>query len=209
MGKALFKAKKKPITTEIKPATFVSLLKESDKGCVLLVNSMAEELLLEIHQSFVLTNHVELGFTGGHFKKLLVDGRGPLSDFNGRINLAFALKLISHDLYQALHLMRALRNEAAHQPFDFGLSDAGVQDYLKDLKLVPSTFPYADAFEELKQSKQYSLNTKQKLDFVAKTYLVVTELRSVLIDQIVRLEERRRRVAIEEDRKKTSPEHSK
>ena len=59
---------------------------------------------------------------------------GPMSTFFGKINLAYAFGLINREQHEALHVIRDLRNEAAHCIFDFNFRDSGVVTHLKKLK---------------------------------------------------------------------------
>lgn len=93
-----------------------SLLKESERGCAILSAELIDEHLSTLLRSFM---------RNGPSTKSVVDtlfrAYGPVSTFAARLQVAFALKLISRYLYEKIDALRLLRNEFAHQwgPVDF------------------------------------------------------------------------------------------
>ncbi len=94
------------------------LVEESDRGCVVFLGSILEDILLEeITRSFVtLTNKEE---------KNLIRNGGLLSSFADRIALARALGIIDADMVGILDLFKAMRNACAHsrQHIDFATAE--------------------------------------------------------------------------------------
>jgi hypothetical protein len=61
----------------------------------------------------------------------IVDGQNaPLATFSARIDAAYQFGLISHFLARDLHLIRKIRNEFAHHPFDRTFDTAPVLDWV-------------------------------------------------------------------------------
>lgn len=57
------------------------------------------------------------------YKKKLLDYPGVLSSFSAKIELAFAFRLISENLYTSLNSLRKIRNEAAHSSHSFSIKE--------------------------------------------------------------------------------------
>lgn len=54
---------------------------------------------------------------------LLLNYPGPLSSFSSKIELAYAFRLISKNLYDSLNALRKIRNDAAHSSSPFSLKE--------------------------------------------------------------------------------------
>jgi DNA-binding MltR family transcriptional regulator len=67
-------------------------------------------------------------------KSTMYDFNGPLGDLSGKIEIAFAIGLIDAEARDALHILRAIRNDFAHDP-DHRLSfhSPSVSDRLRSL----------------------------------------------------------------------------
>lgn len=126
----------KTITEKISAATIRSLVKESDRGCIILLSSMLEEKLERLHLSHVSINYTGEDKVEEFFKKTLLGAFGPLVSFSGKINMAYAYGLITHDEFCALNIVRKLRNEAAHCGFEFNLQDSGVQRLIAKMNVL-------------------------------------------------------------------------
>jgi len=176
----LLSVKKKPkFSKDVKLATFASLLKESDLGCVLLAGALLENTLLHIHeiQSFLdLKGNVLEGF----FKQRI------FGDFNSKINLGYARNIITCDQYDALHVIRNLRNEAAHCNFDFRLDDTGVIDHLKKLGKFDAKIDENRILEFETWLPEGDRETHKFL-FVVRCHVIFTELQTKLMEQCERL----------------------
>ena len=126
-------SKRKPITQEISPANLESLIKESDRGCVVLMASLLDVFLSRIHEACVEANLLGAPLKDKVYESLT--GRfGPLSTFEGKTTLAYAYGLIEGDEYEALNIIRKLRNEAAHEHFEFKFQDKGVTGLVEKLR---------------------------------------------------------------------------
>lgn len=122
--------KRKTILKEPAGISYQSLCKESDKGCVIIIGSILEEHLGQLHEAFIAKSiHPSKVNIFGE----LCDPFAPLSTFAGKLKLAYAYGLIDVDDYKDLDLIRKLRNEAAHTVYDFNLGDAGAKSIIKKL----------------------------------------------------------------------------
>ena len=53
----------------------------------------------------------------------IFDFTGPLGTFSSRLNIALYLRIINDQVFQAINALRGLRNDVAHKPKTFSLSD--------------------------------------------------------------------------------------
>jgi DNA-binding MltR family transcriptional regulator len=92
------------------------LTEESGRGAVLIAAAKLEDYLTELIQAI-------LPLDGKNYKSKLFNFTGPLGTFSSKIELAFAFRLISKSFYDSLQALRKIRNDAAHSPEKFTLSD--------------------------------------------------------------------------------------
>jgi len=118
---------KKSISKQSAIVSFRSLVNESDKGCVLIIASILEEMLRQLHEAHIAT------ITYPSRENKLFDSLSRTT-FGHRIEMAYAYGLISKEDYQDAEIIRELRNEAAHSIFDFSLTDVGVRSVVMKLK---------------------------------------------------------------------------
>ena len=132
-------------------ATLFDKLKESDRGCVILMGAILEEDLRRLHHAKVNLIFAEGGITDT--TKIDVDGRLP--NFAVKIFAAFECALISEEERNALDLIRNLRNEAAHLEYKFSFEDEGAKKRLNKLRNVvePGTDKHAAGRAETKFSR--------------------------------------------------------
>jgi hypothetical protein len=88
---------------------------ESDRGVVVILGSLIEDLLLER----TILNFVDL--TQPQRKNLTRNG-GLLGSFDDRINLGFALGVIDQDTVETIQVVKAMRNACAHSRLDIRFS---------------------------------------------------------------------------------------
>jgi DNA-binding MltR family transcriptional regulator len=133
-SRTLIPMPKKITSASKRNATYLqAFFKESDKGCVLLAASLFENILSRIHEATILCHVIEDEMPKSFLREKLFQNRAPLSDFNGKISIAFAYGIIDLALFNVLEIIRELRNEAAHCDFDFSLNDVGVRSHLSQL----------------------------------------------------------------------------
>jgi hypothetical protein len=99
---------RKSISKQAAIVSFRSLFSESDKGCVLIIASILEETLRQLHEAHIAV--ITYPSKKNVFKDL---SNAQLSTFAGMIQIANAYGLISDEDYKDLQLIRKLRNEAA------------------------------------------------------------------------------------------------
>lgn len=62
--------------------------------------------------------------------------QSPLGSFSSRIDAAFQLGLISKHLHRDLHLIRKIRNDFAHNPWDLNFEDPKIKSRVIELEKV-------------------------------------------------------------------------
>ncbi len=122
--------KRKTILKEPTNISFRSLCNESDKGCVIIIGSVLDELLGHLHEAYIAKSIYP---SRKNIFGTLCNAYAPLSTFSGKIQLAYAYGLIDEGDYKDLELIRKLRNEAAHTLYDFSLRDAGAESITTQL----------------------------------------------------------------------------
>jgi DNA-binding MltR family transcriptional regulator len=106
-----------------------TLLKESDRGCAIFGAAILHDDLEDLLRAFFRTDEDSV--------KRVVDPLfqtyAPLSTFSSRIQIAFALKLITKDLKYRLDIIRRLRNDFAHESGPIDFDGPGLRDRLSIL----------------------------------------------------------------------------
>jgi len=111
-------------------ATSFDKLKESDRGCVILMAAILEEDLRRLHYANVILLVAKKEIAD--ITRIVFEER--LSTFNDKISAAFKFELISEEERKALDLIRDLRNDAAHFEYNFSFEDERVKKSLNKLR---------------------------------------------------------------------------
>ena len=100
--------------------------KESDRGKVLVAAAQIDGMLEDIVRAFLIKNNQS---------KALFDGpNAPCSSLFNKANIASALGLISYNEFQAIDIIRRIRNMFAHS-VDLSMSDPKVADRVACLEI--------------------------------------------------------------------------
>lgn len=94
-----------------------NVVEESDRGAVLVGASYVDQHLGKLFEAILPSD------LSKNKRTSLLKYPGPLSTFAARVEVAYATRLIERGLYDALHALRDIRNEIAHQPTSFKLRD--------------------------------------------------------------------------------------
>lgn len=98
--------KKKKLLVPGVPAQITKLVEsESDRGAILILGAYIDELLADLIRASCVSD--EAG-------DALLEFRRPAGDFSSRIDLCAAFGLIHSSEQKALHILRRIRNAAAH-----------------------------------------------------------------------------------------------
>jgi DNA-binding MltR family transcriptional regulator len=98
----------------------------SDRSCVIVATSILERLLGDLLRAHLVPNNSSTD--------TLFDGpNAPVSTLSARIDFAYRLGLISHQLARDLHLIRRIRNDFAHSIEGCSFQNAGVTNQVSEL----------------------------------------------------------------------------
>ena len=114
-----------------KPETDINLLKESDRGCILVAAAMLDTRLSTIFEERFTQNKISKKLLKSIFSVL-----GPLGTFSSKIQLAYALNYISRKSHDDLELIRKLRNKAAHTTSDMDFLNKEDSEMIEKLNCV-------------------------------------------------------------------------
>lgn len=113
---------------EIKADDHIKRLKnESDRGVMILAATMVEDALL------VALQKITKGADNSEMRAKIYHGDGPLASFSKRITFAQALGIISKEVARQMHIVREVRNTAAHAHVTMDFSVQEVKDALGTL----------------------------------------------------------------------------
>lgn len=119
---------KRPTTEEVERFE-QELLSGNDRAAIIVSAARLDVLLCEILEGFLLPPRLKSGE-----EDQLLSRMRPLSSFSSRIYVARRLGLIDTQIEDALHIIRDLRNEMAHQPFtNISLNKPPHKDRVKKL----------------------------------------------------------------------------
>lgn len=94
-----------------------TIIKESDRGAVLVAASVADSYLSKLFLASAAASDAD-----GTVKHLL-RYPGPLSTFAAKSDIALVSGMIDSNVHGALQTLRRIRNDVAHSPADFALRD--------------------------------------------------------------------------------------
>lgn len=173
--------KRKTLLKEPASISYRSLCDESDKGCVIIIGSILDELLGQLHEAHIATSIYP---SRKDIFGTLCNSFAPLSTFSGRIRLAYAYGLIDEGDYKDLELVRKLRNEAAHTLYDFNLQNAGAKSIISRLNALQRYQKLWDA----EKARLYLSENKAPLPSMKNTQRVLIvnflALQSILLTRI-------------------------
>jgi hypothetical protein len=122
---------------------------ETDRAAVVLGAAKLDLLLYQVLSRALLPCSTS--------KDELLEGEGSLSTFNSRILTVHRLGLITDDLARAIHLVRKIRNDFAHQSSGVSLEVGAHRDRIRELDLYAKTSSqYNEAFEIFSSCKPNS-----------------------------------------------------
>lgn len=104
-----------------------SLASESDRGCVLVTIAMLDELCRQIAEEELSRGNKEV------LRRLLDPPMGYLSGFMAKVDLLFAMGVISAPMYRDVVSINRLRNECAHTRVPFRFTEEIYNKSLRDI----------------------------------------------------------------------------
>jgi DNA-binding MltR family transcriptional regulator len=113
------------------------LMKESDRGAVLVGVAYLDELLVRLFKEKMLLTQ--------KLSEYLFESSGPLSTLSSRIRIAYCLGWIGPATFQDLDLLRKIRNDFAHLHSPLTFDDPSVRSRCRELEAFKqfdiATFP--------------------------------------------------------------------
>lgn len=94
-----------------------NLTRESGRGAILIATAYADDHLKQLLESAMGAD------INNAAKSKVFNYPGPLSSFSAKIELAYMFKFINRGLYDSLHALRKIRNDAAHSEKEFQLHE--------------------------------------------------------------------------------------
>ena len=157
-------------------------VKESDRAAVILGAAKLEYLLRQCLTKFLRPNTAS--------RDELFDGDAPLSTLSAKINLTHRLGLIDPEFVRALHMIRRIRNDFAHEPTGAKLESGPQRDRIKELRAPFLTMKDYDTLKKL-----FSKKTELTGDFFTALAMMVIRL-EVLFDELTPLDTSQEHVLI-------------
>lgn len=105
--------------------TRFKLIKESDRGACLMAISLLEVELESLLSSVLILDK--------RMKDKVFNGHGPLSSLSSKLDMSFSMGYITKEMYQDFNLLRKIRNEFAHSPFDLTFESQKIKSLLDNL----------------------------------------------------------------------------
>jgi DNA-binding MltR family transcriptional regulator len=101
--------------------------KQTDRGAAIIGAALVDDVLARA----ILGKFISLSSTK---KKALFGGSGPLGTYQAKIDLAYALGLLTDAMATDFKLIGSVRNKFAHRPTAIGFSDKDIADLCSNLK---------------------------------------------------------------------------
>ena len=143
---------------------------ESDRAAAIFGCSFLEvQLRNRIRSQFITDNSIEQLFRG----------YGPLSSLSAKIEIGYALGMLTKDVKQDFNLIRKIRNHFAHHHLDASFDVAPVKDLCANLKIIRGVFLDKDSVHIDEQRDQFILTIALGLALVDKgTVSISTDAQS-------------------------------
>jgi hypothetical protein len=134
-------SKQKPYELEDFNRFIDDIRKESDRAAVIIAAAKIDLLLYQLIMKFLLPSPTS--------RDDLLDNDTALGTFSARINFVYRAGLLSAEYTRALHLLRRIRNDFAHEPSNASLNSGSHQDRIKEI-VMP--FQISHFFKEVRNN---------------------------------------------------------
>jgi hypothetical protein len=156
------------------------LLSESDRGCVLIAQSLLEERLGDQIEAYLLSEEGAIG----HLLSELRQGRSnPLGSFAASIDYAVRVKVITGETANALRRINQLRKEFAHYKpprpmlIEMWQANEGWKLLSDEQRTIASKLELALTSETFKRSPGYREYNEGRQKFMASAWTLLGQLR--------------------------------
>ncbi|MEM7803283.1 MAG: DUF4145 domain-containing protein [Pseudomonadota bacterium] len=100
--------------------------RETDRSVAIIAAALVDSALQDLVQGFLIPSKKQ--------DRCILSGYdSPLGTFSAKIDAALQFGLISADLHRDLHLLRKIRNDFAHDPFELTFESAAVSSRVREL----------------------------------------------------------------------------
>jgi DNA-binding MltR family transcriptional regulator len=114
------------ITDKFWERLHLELEEETDRSVAIVASALLDEALKESVKARLLPARK-------NEYCILSGGNSPLSTFSSRINFCYQIGLISYIMQRDLHIIRKLRNDFAHNPFELSFNDNAIKNRVAEL----------------------------------------------------------------------------
>ena len=118
-------------------AQLLALRRQTHAGTVITASSQIENVLEKLILAYMRP------LTKKEHARLFL-GYGPLSSFAAKTDMAYALKMIPKSMFDALNILRRLRNEIAHSTEIVDLSHHKIKPFFEQLSNLEETISKSD-----------------------------------------------------------------
>ena len=145
----------------------IELGNESDRGAVVIGAARLDELLFQLLAAFLQPSTTD--------RDALLATDRPLGSFSARIHACYRLGLIDAEFANALHSVRRIRNEFAHETFQSSLNEPRHRDRINQLV---SPFRSSESFTSLRPmlSEWWPKRDTLTLDFFTVMAMAMAQL---------------------------------
>lgn len=102
---------------------------DSDRAVVIVATAMVDDALKELINAKLLP-------AKNKEHCIISNPSSPLGTFSSRINACYQIGLISESMHRDLHILRKLRNDFAHNPFDLTFESSSVKSRVIELDKI-------------------------------------------------------------------------
>ena len=155
---------------------FTAAAKYDQRSAVIIITAKLDELLGRVITKVTLPSDAK--------EDDLVDGDGPLSSLGAKIKIVRRLGFMDAELAQALHLIRKIRNDFAHQPTSCQLDLAPHAHRIR--RLVELFSDYEEEFRAYRNRLANALDIDRETEVIKDFYTICSILLQTLISAVHR-----------------------
>ena len=140
---------------------------ESDRAAVILGAAKIDQIL------YIIIKYTLVPSSSSQDE--LLDGDSPLGTFSAKIKMMFRLGLIDASFVRALHIIRRIRNEFAHEVSGSSLSSGSHKDRVKELTKLFYSYDFFEHFKETFYMNKDDIST----NFRAVLSIIIVQLEAL------------------------------
>ncbi|MEX2615075.1 MAG: MltR family transcriptional regulator [Alphaproteobacteria bacterium] len=154
---------------------FRKLVSETDTGIAIIASAYIDECLKNLFMLYVRHSSKKS-------QNSLFEFNGPLGTFSSRIHTASAFDFISEKTYLRLNIIRKIRNDFAHRPFDLSFNKEEIKQRINEIdvnhkSLLTNIRKIKDAQKITKPPSKLTM----KEEFLIRSILTLSNMSSEMI----------------------------